>query len=593
MVIRSIRQRHLQLSTLHCIIKMAEGQEAPKKIKLTVQTPKKEKQEVEIEENASIKTFKDLIATKFNAQPEQLCLIFAGKIMKDHETLATYHIKEGLTIHLVIKSNTRQAEPNNATTVTPPPAADIGATPFGLGSLGGILGLDSMGMGSPNFMELQQRMQREMLRNPNMLQQMMDNPLVQQLMNDPSNMRQLIMANPQMQELMDRNPEINHMLNNPELLRQTMELARNPAMLQELMRSQDRAMSNLESIPGGYNALQRMYRDIQEPMLNAANEQFGRNPFASVGSNNTGVSNPQQGQENRDPLPNPWGSTGGSTGGSGGGGGTGTDSTGIIPPLDNWLDRGGGLFNSETMQSLMQQMMSNPQVMQNIMNTPYFQSTLSALSADPDTARRVLANNPLMAGNPNIQNRYLDVLPNVLQQLQNPEIQNVIANPEALSALQQLQSAYGRLSTSAPGLVESILSPPGSGASPTTGETIPEATAPSESSNTTSTTNSSTATTATSPSTQTTPTGTNPNTNQPNDVFYQFMARMVASLSEQGANTNSTQPPEERYRSQLEQLTAMGFVNREANLQALTATFGDVNAAVERLLDISGRLTHS
>lgn len=35
---------------------MAEGQEAPKKIKLTVQTPKKEKQEVEIEENASIKT---------------------------------------------------------------------------------------------------------------------------------------------------------------------------------------------------------------------------------------------------------------------------------------------------------------------------------------------------------------------------------------------------------------------------------------------------------------------------------------------------------------------------------------------------------
>ena len=52
-------------------------------------------------------------------------------------------------------------------------------------------------------------------------------------------------------------------MNNPELLRQTMEIARNPAMLQELMRSQDRALSNLESIPGGYSALQRMYRDIQ------------------------------------------------------------------------------------------------------------------------------------------------------------------------------------------------------------------------------------------------------------------------------------------------------------------------------------------
>ena len=41
------------------------------------------------------------------------------------------------------------------------------------------------------------------------------------------------------------------MLNNPELHRQTMELAWNPAMLQELMRSHDRAMYNLESVPGG------------------------------------------------------------------------------------------------------------------------------------------------------------------------------------------------------------------------------------------------------------------------------------------------------------------------------------------------------
>jgi ubiquilin len=29
----------------------------------------------------------------------------------------------------------------------------------------------------------------------------------------------------------------------------------------------------------------------------------------------------------------------------------------------------------------------------------------------------------------------------------------------------------------------------------------------------------------------------------------------------------SNAPPEERYRAQLEQLTSMGFVNREANLQ--------------------------
>ena len=44
-------------------------------------------------------------------------------------------------------------------------------------------------------------------------------------------------------------------------------------MMQEMMRNQDRALRNLESIPGGYNALRRMYTDIQEPMLSAAQEQ--------------------------------------------------------------------------------------------------------------------------------------------------------------------------------------------------------------------------------------------------------------------------------------------------------------------------------
>lgn len=42
------------------------------------------------------------------------------------------------------------------------------------------------------------------------------------------------------------------------------------------------------------------------------------------------------------------------------------------------------------------------------------------------------------------------------------------------------------------------------------------------------------------------------------------MANMGAA-----GTANPSQPPEERYRSQLEQLSAMGFVNREANIQGL------------------------
>uniref|UniRef100_A0A2A4J8D9 UBA domain-containing protein n=4 Tax=Noctuidae TaxID=7100 RepID=A0A2A4J8D9_HELVI len=68
------------------------------------------------------------------------------------------------------------------------------------------------------------------------------------------------------------------------------------------------------------------------------------------------------------------------------------------------------------------------------------------------------------------------------------------------------------------------------------------------------------------------------------------MQRMMSAMANN--QTNSSQPPEQRYSQQLEQLTAMGFLNREANLQALIATFGDVNAAVERLLAL-GQLSMS
>ena len=49
----------------------------------------------------SLAQFKALVAEKFEAEPEQLCLIFAGKIMKDNDTMKSHNIKDGLTVHLV------------------------------------------------------------------------------------------------------------------------------------------------------------------------------------------------------------------------------------------------------------------------------------------------------------------------------------------------------------------------------------------------------------------------------------------------------------------------------------------------------------
>ena len=51
-----------------------------------------------------------------------------------------------------------------------------------------------------------------------------------------------------------------------------------------------------------------------------------------------------------------------------------------------------------------------------------------------------------------------------------------------------------------------------------------------------------------------------------------------------GVQPPSSEPPEIRYASQISALCDMGFIDAEANVRALTATGGNVSAAVERLL---------
>ncbi|XP_013395143.1 ubiquilin-1 [Lingula anatina] len=574
---------------------MAESSEdSGSKINIAVKTPK-EKKDIEIGADASVKEFREAISKAFGAPVEQLCLIFAGKILKDEENLKQHGIKDGLTVHLVIKSANRSQEQaaERAQAAPTPSQANVSNTPFNLGSMGGLPGLGGLGMGSSNFMDMQQRMQRELMSNPELLQNMMNNPMVQSLMSNPEVMRQLITSNPQMRELMERNPEITHMLNNPELMRQTMQLTRNPAMMQELMRQQDRAMSNLESIPGGFGALQRMYQEIQEPMLNAAQSMGRGNPFAALsGQSQESSGTQQQGQENTDPLPNPWvpqspGSTSIGT--------TGSTTTTTGTTAGNALGSN-PVFNTPGMQSLMSQMTQNPQLMQNMLQAPYMQSMLQHLSANPELASQIMSQSPIFAGNPQLQEYTRQQLPIFLQQMQNPEVQNVMTNPRALQAIMQIQQGLQTLQAESPSLLPGMglagavpppMTIPGSTNSGTTG-----------SSTVTTSTTSTTATTATSGTMPTTSPGAPANTATPSgglpgqggaDPLGGFMAQMLGMMAQgQGGGADLNTAPEQRYASQLEQLAAMGFINREANIQALIATYGDVNDAIDRLLQQRG-----
>ena len=52
--------------------------------------------------------------------------------------------------------------------------------------------------------------------------------------------------------------------------------------------------------------------------------------------------------------------------------------------------------------------------------------------------------------------------------------------------------------------------------------------------------------------------------------------------------TNLNLAPEERYREQLQQMSDMGFTNKDLNIQMLDATGGNVQLAIERLLSMLG-----
>jgi ubiquilin len=175
-----------------------------------------------------------------------------------------------------------------------------------------------------------QQVQQQLMQNPTLMREMMNTPAVQNLMNNPDLMRSIIMSNPQMRDIIDRNPDLAHILNDPSTLRQTLEAARNPELMREMMRNTDRAMSNIEASPEGFNMLRRMYETVQEPLLNAATMgtdgagDLAGNPFASLlgqnlgqaqgntpnvnlGNNtNTRATGIPAAAPNTAPLPNPW-----------------------------------------------------------------------------------------------------------------------------------------------------------------------------------------------------------------------------------------------------------------------------------------------
>ncbi|TQE13924.1 hypothetical protein C1H46_000555 [Malus baccata] len=510
--------------------------------------------------DSTVGAFKEVLSQNCDIPADQQRLIYKGRILKDDQTLTSYGLQADHTVHMVRAFAAPASNPAppaaNATSASPTTAPgvtrgvgstereglqtpDLGASLLfgqGLNPLGGGGGQGLFGAGLPEFEQVQQ----QLTQNPNMMRDIMNMPAIQSLMNNPDLMRGLIMNNPQMRDIIDRNPELAHVLNDPGILRQTLEAARNPELMREMMRNTDRAMSNIESSPEGFNMLRRMYENVQEPFLNATTgntgNDLGSNPFSALlgnqggaqardGSNNpstTGSETPAGSvAPNTNPLPNPWGAAGGGnqpnttrTNPVGDGRAAGIAGLGGLglPGMEQML---GGMPDANAMNQLLQ----NPAISQ------MMQSMLS----NPQYMNQIL--NPQLRG-------MVDSNPQFREMMQNPELLRQLTNPETMQQMLALQ--------------QSLFS--GNRQQPTQDPTL-----------------------------------TGGATGAPNNAGLEMLMNMFGGLGAGSlAAANPNVPPEELYENQLRQLQEMGFFDTQENIRALQATSGNVHAAVERLLGNPG-----
>lgn len=237
----------------------------------------------------------------------------------------------------------------------------------------------------------------------------------------------------------------------------------------------------------------------------------------------------------------------------------------------------------------------NPDDLLNMMNTPGFREQMDSMLSNPAVLDMMINSNPqLRSMGPQIRNM-----------MQNPMFRSMMTNPDAMRQMMQLQSAMG----GAPGAGASAFPAPG------------DATTGSDSTTDTTTNTTDRSGPASTNASAANPfaslaglmggtgagagagTGTGTGAADANaNPFAQLLnpsllggaggagmnPEFLASLLGGGAapaQPEDNRPPEERYESQLRQLNELGFFDFDRNVRALRRSGGNVQGAIEALLD--------
>lgn len=460
---------------------MSEGGKEDKEttISFIVKTSTNPKLEMKnIELTKLISELKADLATTLGSEKESIRLIYKGHVLKDEKTIKECSIGEGHAVHLVQSAPKKSisSNPSGGSSGRPPVSNNedggggqptpprtwmddanasqrtaqapdfatlfnssvLGGGGGGGGGASGSGGFDMFGGGGFGAGGMPNPTPEEIraIENDPFVRQFME-----QAMQDPEVLRpmmQVMEQNPQIQQLMNANPELRQAMQDPENISRALRASRDPNLMREQMAATDRTLANIESHPEGFNALRRMYENVEVPLQNAI--QNSQNSEAAANNGAAADANPfaslfgaASSSGNSDaPLPNPWaaanaGTAGASTsqaqqqnpfaglGGSGGFGG---------------LNIGGGMPDEATMRRQMEAIQNNPALMQ------MFSQTMSQIASDPNALENLRRSNPEF-------DAMLRQQPQLAEQMRNPEFLRALGDPQTLQAMQHLQRVMG------------------------------------------------------------------------------------------------------------------------------------------------------
>jgi len=204
---------------------------------VTVKTPDGALVHLDVDLRTQVDEFRSVLAPKTGVQRHRQRLVFAGRLLQDGRTLEAYGVERNSTIHLLSG---------------------------GTGGPGGDDGSFEEGLKLPSQLS---SLQRHVLQNPDILQQMLESPAMQSLLNDFDFMRGLLKTDPRLNKLLEGNPELMEMLQDQEFMSDAAEKLRNPVHVRDVLRSTERATTALESLSGGsMDVLRHMCEDVQRPL---------------------------------------------------------------------------------------------------------------------------------------------------------------------------------------------------------------------------------------------------------------------------------------------------------------------------------------